>query len=283
MTPTEHDLLREPSDMDGRAVPSAKFSLDQIGAYWGDQARSHGTDPVASWSDLPMMDLEIRIIGAYLDPGDQVLDVGCANGSSTIRYAREREVHIKGVDRVPEMIDQAIANLGQDPTIPSDRVSFSVGNALALDEPSGAYDKLITTRMLINLGEWEHQERALHELARVVRPGGLLLLSEATIQGFDEMNAARTEWGLPEIPLKAFNFYLDEDRVLDAVQPFTSSVELIDFSSSYYFGTRVLKPLLMKALGVDVPTDSRWNRLFSEIPSWGRMGTERLFVLRRSA
>ncbi len=262
------------------AADAASLAVDAIKDYWTDQARTHGADPSASWTDVPMIELEIRTIGAHLRRGDRVLDVGCANGWSTIRYARDYGVRITGVDYVAGMIDQAHASLDADATAPRDRIEFAVGNALALNDRDGTYDTVVTTRMLINLGDWEHQQRALHELVRVTRPGGTLLLSEATRQGFSAMNAARAEWGLPAIPCKPFNVYLDEDRVRDELTPHATSLDVVDFSSSYFFGTRVLKPLLGAALGVEVPADSHWNRFFAALQSYGAVGTQRLFVVR---
>ncbi|MGQ0824470.1 MAG: class I SAM-dependent methyltransferase [Actinomycetota bacterium] len=261
---------------------TASLAVDEIKAYWREQALRYGADPSASWTDGPMIDLEIRTIGSRLAVGDRVLDVGCAVGYSTIRYAREQGVEITGLDYVPEMIEQAERNRACESRATRDRITFRVGNALAVGEPDGAYDKVITTRVLINLGDWDNQRRALRELTRVTRRGGVMLLSEATAQGFREMNAARAEWGLVEVPLKPFNVYLDEERVLDELRTGGADVEVVDFSSSYFFGTRVLKPLLATTLGVEVPTESRWNRFFAELPSWGRMGTQRLFVVRNA-
>jgi ubiquinone/menaquinone biosynthesis C-methylase UbiE len=264
-------------------APAAVFSDDEIASYWTAQARQFGTDHAASWTDGPMIDLETRTIGEHLHAGALVLDVGCANGFSTLRYAREHDVCIKGVDYVPEMIIHASARLVAEGEELAGRVSFGVGDARALGERTGAYDAVITTRVLINLGDWAGQRRALRELARVTRPGGLMLFSEATVQGFSEMNAARTEWGLAEIPCKPFNVYLDEALVVDELRRYASDIDVVDYSSSYFFGTRVLKPLLSAALGVEVPTESRFNRFFSEMPAFGRMGTQRLFVARRRA
>ena len=40
----------------------------------------------------------------------------------------------------------------------------------------------------------------MEECARVLKPGGILLLSEATIQGWTKLNDFRAEWGLPRDP-----------------------------------------------------------------------------------
>jgi hypothetical protein len=118
----------------------------------------------------------------------------------------------------------------------------------------------------------------------VLRPGGLLLLSEATLQGWRKLNSFRAEWGLEEIPMPAFNLYLDQEAVKAAIAPGLEVVTISDFSSTYFVGTRVLKPLLARALAQDIDVadpSMEWNRWLASLPAWGDYGTQRLFVLRK--
>jgi ubiquinone/menaquinone biosynthesis C-methylase UbiE len=263
-----------------------KLTPEQIRAYWTEQSRVHGLSAAASWSDTPAIELEIRQLLNRLDDGDRVLDVGCGNGYSTIRYAAQKRVAIRGVDYVPEMIEQArtrAASLGGGL---SGTVDFAVADAMALPDPDGAYDKVIAVRVLINLGSWAAQRAALAGLDRVTRPGGLLLLSEATEQGWSKLNAFRGEWGLGPIPVPEFNTYLDEQRVVEVLDPSFDLIEIANFASSYYVGTRVLKPLLIQALHADVDVadpDLQWNRWWAQAPAWGDYGTQKLFVFRKRA
>jgi SAM-dependent methyltransferase len=165
-------------------------------------------------------------------------------------------------------------------------VEFQEGDITALAEPSGAFDKVVATRVVINLEDWSRQQKALHELARVVRPGGMLLLSEATVQGWTMLNKFRGEWGLPAIPMPPFNRYLDEEVVIRELSTDLQLVELSNFSSTYFVGTRLLKPLLARAAGAGVDVsdpNSEWNRWFSLIPPMGDYGTQKLFVFRKPA
>jgi hypothetical protein len=123
------------------------------------------------------------------------------------------------------------------------------------------------------------------ELARVARPGGLVLLSEASLQGWTSLNRFRREWGLPDVPMPPFNEYLDEDKMRNADVPNLRLERIVDFSSTYFVGTRVLKPLLIQALGaaVDVADpEMEWNRWFAQLPAFGDYGTQRLFVYKKS-
>ena len=230
------------------------------------------------------MELEIREISERLSDGDHVLDVGCANGFSTVRFAAHRSVQIRGVDYIPEMIEQARGRLAAFPGCLRGAVQFAQGNITALQEPSEAYDKVVVIRVIINLGEWSHQARALRECARVLKTGGTLLLSEATLQGWQRLNQFRSEWGLPDIPMPPFNLYLDENQVCEAAASDLELVDVVNFASTYYVGTRVLKPLLDRALGgvVDVANPNmEWNRWLSQLPAWGDYGTQKLFIFRK--
>jgi hypothetical protein len=82
-----------------------------------------------------------------------------------------------------------------------------------------------------------------------------------------------------------FNTYLDEDQVIEAVSPELELIEIVNFASTYFVMSRVVKPLLAQA--TDAPIDvadpgSHWNRWASAIPAAGDYGTQKLFVFRRA-
>jgi ubiquinone/menaquinone biosynthesis C-methylase UbiE len=261
-----------------------RWTLEQIRDYWSRQAREHGASPSASWSDFRVIEMEIRELASRLADGDQVLDVGCANGFSTVQLASQTRVRIRGVDYVPEMIEQAKARLaGLRGRLAGD-VEFGVDDITRLSAADASYDKVVVVRVVINLGDWHRQLAAMRECARVLRPGGTLLLSEATLQGWRRMNALRTEWGLPEIGMPAFNTYLDEDAVVEALAPELELVEIANFASTYFVMTRIVKPLLAKATGAPVAVAdpaAEFNRWASLLPACGDYGTQKLFVFRR--
>ncbi len=262
----------------------AKFSIEQIRQFWTEQVRKHGQSLAASWSDTMVIEMEIRQILQYLEDGDRVLDVGCGNGYSTVQFASQKQVSIRGLDYIPEMIEQARLRASELGGKLLGTAEFHVGDITALDERSDTYDKVVVIRVIINLGEWTLQEKALRECARVLKPGGMLLLSEATLQGWQQLNRLRREWGLPDIPMPPFNNYLDQERVIEAASSNLELIEVDNFSSTYYVGTRVLKPLLVQALGAGIDVadpNMEWNRWVAQLPSWGEYGTQKLFVFRR--
>jgi hypothetical protein len=61
-------------------------------------------------------------------------------------------------------------------------------------------------------------------------------------------------------------------------------VDIADFASTYYVGTRVLKPLIIRALGAGLDVadpEAEWNRWFAQLPAWGDYGTQKLFVFKK--
>jgi len=232
-----------------------------------------------------VIEMEIREIIRRLSDGDHVLDVGCANGYSTVQFALQQGTTVRGLDYIPEMVERARERLASFQSL-QNSVTFGQGDVTNLPEPSETYDKVVSIRVIINLGDWDRQIQGLRECARVLKPGGALFLSEATVQGWQRLNEFRKEWQLPNIPMPPFNSYLDEDKVVDVLSPMLKLVELVNFASSYYVATRVLKPLLINALGASIDPsdpDMHWNQFFSQLPPWGDYGTQKLFVFRKQS
>ena len=69
-----------------------KLNLNEIKSYWTEQAMTHGTSPKASWSDRAVIDMEINEIQKWITDNDNVLDIGCANGYSTICYGTRKNI-----------------------------------------------------------------------------------------------------------------------------------------------------------------------------------------------
>lgn len=270
--------------MEHRGEHSA-LDADGIAAFWTAQAEEHGLDPAASWSDWRAIELEIAAISHYVEPGMTILDAGCATGYSSVCFARPDGVTVLGIDYIEKMVDLAEQRRTAMPIEIAGRLEFRVGDIRALDGISeAAFDLVISTRVLINLGTTSEQHDAIRALGRRVRPGGLLLLSEATMGGWERLNALRREWGLPDIGIPAFNLYLEESAIAAAAGDEFSLERVEDFASSYFVATRLLKPILAQAAHHDVDVadpNAEFNRWASLLPAAGDYGTQKLFVLRR--
>ncbi len=105
--------------------------------------------------------------------GATCLDAGCGVGSHSVRLAR-RGFSVVGVDFSESALQAAGENLRALGL--ADRVRLQREDLLHLSFPDATFDYVVCWGVLMHVPD---VERAIDELARVVRPGGMLVLSEA--------------------------------------------------------------------------------------------------------
>jgi SAM-dependent methyltransferase len=90
-----------------------------------------------------------------------VLDLGAGTGKLTIRLV-ERGLHVVAVDPIPEMLELLSASLPDTPAL--------LGTAEDIPLPDNSVDSVLVAQAW----HWFDVERAVKEVARVLRPGGRL-------------------------------------------------------------------------------------------------------------
>lgn len=121
-----------------------------------------------------------------------VLDAGCGPGHWT-HYIHRRGVDIRGFDLVPAFIDGARA------TYPG--VRFDLGSIDAIDENDGAVGGILSWFSTIH-HEPERIAVPLSEFARVLRPGGTLLIGYFDgdeVEPFDHAVTRAYRWPASEL------------------------------------------------------------------------------------
>ncbi|KAI0092900.1 S-adenosyl-L-methionine-dependent methyltransferase [Irpex rosettiformis] len=115
----------------------------------------------------------------YLKPDMKILDVGCGPGSITISLASHvPQGHITGVDYAPVPIQAALA-LASSTKTPN--VTFQTADIFSLPFPDASFDVTHAHQVLQHISE---PVRALKELRRVTKPGGLVACRETDVQTF---------------------------------------------------------------------------------------------------
>lgn len=101
----------------------------------------------------------------------QVLDIGCGTGYllGLLAASAPQARVLAGVDAAPEMIAAARA------TSADDRLRFVVGVAERLPWPGATFDLVVSTT---SFDHWADQRQGLAECARVLVPGGCLVLAD---------------------------------------------------------------------------------------------------------
>lgn len=260
--------------------------MQDVKEYWDTRAREYATAPAATTNDVHLRELEIASLVTELrrlgvGPRSRVLDVGCGNGYSTLRVAEALPgVRFAGVDFSEQMIESANRLLASRPDL-ADRVSFSVGDATDLSGAPKDVDAVITDRCLINLETLERQALAIRRIAERLRPGGHYVAIENFVEGHDEMNRLREAVGLAAIPVRWHNRFFTEQEFCRAAGPWFEAPRFWEFSSSYYFATRVIYAAMCRMRGEEPDYDHEIHRLAVRIPPAGAMSPIRMATLTR--
>ena len=117
-------------------------------------------------------DLDALVAAAELRGGEQVLDLGCGTGHSTLALAA-RAGRVVGLDLTDAMLAEA-RHLARERGVVN--ASFERGDAEAVPYPDACFD-VVTSR--VSAHHYARPERAVQEAARVLRPGGLLVVSDS--------------------------------------------------------------------------------------------------------
>jgi ubiquinone/menaquinone biosynthesis C-methylase UbiE len=162
-----------------------------------------------------------RMMPAYLSVAQQVaedyskgakncLDLGCGPGELTLEVAKASGMEMTGLDIEPEGIELAIANAkeaGLDA-----RTHWVAADVHALPFPDNSFD-VVMSRGSINF--WRDQVTALHEIMRVLKPGGVAFLGGGSGR-FMATDTAQRTGAMPNMRGFNFPFRIDNTEALMA-------------------------------------------------------------------
>ena len=129
---------------------------------------------------------------AALEPGDSALDVACGTGDLAIELARRvgTRGEVIGSDFAEEMLERARAKAPE--------LVWEWGNALELPYASGRFHAATVGFGARNFSDLD---RGLAEMARVVRPGGRVVVLEITTPHRPPLSTFYSVWFDRVVPL----------------------------------------------------------------------------------
>lgn len=178
------------------------------------------------WRDQAWRRFAVR--KAHIRPGEKVLDVACGTGDLSQAFARAG-ADVTGVDFTREMLDLALAKKARLRADVAGRLRYQWGDAQNLEFPDSSFDVVSIAFGIRNVLE---PARALAEFARVLKPGGRVLVLE-----FDTPRLAPVRW---------FNSFYS-----GWVMPRTASWIARDTSGAYRYLPRSVSTFMPRAQFLD--------------------------------
>jgi ubiquinone/menaquinone biosynthesis C-methylase UbiE len=188
-------------------------------------------------------------------PAWRVLDVGCGPGTYLAALqGRDPSLKITGVD-----LSQGMLASARDAGVSS----VAVSDAITLPFRSATFDAVMANHMLYHV---EHIDRAVTELRRVLRPGGMLLAVTNAQQHFAEFDAllatvsGRDGWWRP-----SHRFVLDNGG--SYLQEMFDEVEVVRFDGE--LRVPEVEPVVrfarsMRDLSGQGYADAEWDSLMTD-------------------
>lgn len=145
----------------GRSTRAGRDFFEEVGPDWDALRRVFGDDL-----------LRARAIMTLVRPPLRVADIGTGTGILALELARQG-LDVVGIDRSEAMLEAARQKWALEAQGSRGRVAFEHGDAHALPLPDASVDAAFAHMVLHSL---EEPERAVREMARIVRPGGRVVL-----------------------------------------------------------------------------------------------------------
>ena len=147
--------------------------------YWEDPADTSSVEQAT--------DRLTDMVAERLRPteGQRILDIGCGHGSPALRIAAHHPVKITGISVSEYQV--GLANSRPQPAHLPGRATFRLADAMELPFADGSFDGAYAIESFIHMKD---RKAAMSHAARVLRPGGRLVMADIYLEGELEGEAA---------------------------------------------------------------------------------------------
>ena len=254
------------------------MNFEEIKNYWEDRAAGDSSAQ-STTQDFYLREIEFNVLSERIQKysPNLVADIGCGDGRTTSRLASKfPKAFFSGFDYASFMVENARRALlsGELLNVKFDQLDICEGL-------KGSFDLIYTTRCLINLPSWDLQKIAINSIHKALNTDGIYLMVENFIEGQENFNQVRKNFGLPEIPIREHNFFFQRHRLLDYVDRRFYVEEEVNISSSYYLVSRVIYSKICSETGKQPSYFDDHHRFAAGLPFSGEFGPVRLICLKK--
>jgi len=244
---------------------------DDVKNHYRGQVERVGLSSESTMPDHVVRDREIEAILYSLsllgDKNINILEIGCGNGVLLDILHKNGYKNCVGIDFLEEFV-----GLARSRKLP---FKIELGDIRSLKFQDESFDVVISERVIINLKDKAHQFQAFGEIRRVLRSSGHLVLFEAYEDALDNINEARSEFGLKPIPMAGQNRWFKPGELDEFISGRFQKINEIggvllpseNLLSSHYFISRVIHAFLIEMSGQDVVKErnSHFSKFFGGI------------------
>lgn len=235
----------------------------------------------AGTNDYILKQLEINAISRYIRDGMRILDFGCGNGITMIDIAKKFDVQIIGIDFSSQMIEHA-QELARSEGL-SKKLSFLVGNEESLSTIFHKFDLVYSERALINIDSWKEQKETILKICSLLNSSGKYVMCESSMDGLEEINCFRQQLNLEKITPPWHNKYFFDKEIAELSQEGIIKLEEVNnFSSTYYFISRVINAALSREKGEEPTYHAPINQLAFHLSPIGVCAQSKIWVWSKS-
>lgn len=246
---------------------------DKMMAFWSERAKLYKSDPRANTNDIWLRQLEINYVDRIIKshPFKRIMDLGCANGYSTITLARlNRNIEFVGADLNYDMIEVAMESLERE-NLPN--LEFRQLD-ITKDVLTERYDFIFAIRVFQNIESLEMQKKVFNTVYNLLNTNGMFLYIESYVDGYKRLNEDRITMGLTPLPIHEHLTLLTDD--FDNYVSEQMDLSIREFlSSSYYLITRLLYSYIAQMNNDPIDYDHPIHQVAVMVPQIGDYGPQK--------
>lgn len=194
-------------------------------------------------NDIYLDLLEEDQIINHIKNNKTILEIGSGNGILLKRLLKKKKIKkYIGTDFVKELIEKSKKNFKKK-NIDFKQFDMTLVSKNSFQEK---FDFIISKRAIQNVINRKLQLKTIDNFGYHLKENGLMILVESSNTAQKNINMFRKKYGLSKIIPPFHNLFFDDKKILSYKFKNVKLKEIDNFSSNYYFVSRILNAILCK-------------------------------------